>query len=158
MIIILNLTSKNHVSLQNFVSRIVNTKLKIFVKITKKVNPTKFKLYSVLKSPHVNKIAQEQFAVKTYNIQLRIFLFQPNLFLIFLKTIKNILTSDIKINYKIILNKTLYKQYFKKIFNTNRLHFYRKKYKIFLLTNFIFFNFSHGEFLLKNRSLGSSVG
>ena len=162
MIIIINISSKNYRSLHNFVIKFLNknyiSQFKIFVKEIKLINPTKSTLYSVLKSPHVNKIAQEQFMYKIYNIQLKIFLFQPNLLLRFLKFVKNRLVSDIKINYKIVLNKSLYKQNLTVLFNTNRLYFYNKKEKNFLLKNFLKFNSIHGEFLLKNKSLGSSVG
>ena len=156
MIIIINLSSKNYRSLHNFITKVLNknfiSKFKIFVneKIIK--TPTKSMLYSVLKSPHVNKIAQEQFIYKIYTIKLKIFFFQPNLLLIFLKTIKNILSSDIKINYKIILNKNLYKQNLKILFNTKKLYFYKKKENMFLLKNFLIFNSMHGEFLLKNKT------
>ena len=155
MIIVIKISSKNYRSLHNFITKLLNKnfifKFKSFVKETKIINPTKSVIYSVLKSPHVNKIAQEQFVYKIYNIKLKFFFFQPNLLLLFLKIIKNMLVSDIKINYKIILNKTLYKQNLKVLFNINRLYFYNKKEKLFLLKNFLKFNFMHGEFLLKNK-------
>jgi len=161
MVIIINISSKSYNSLSTFVKKFLNkkfmSKLKVVVKKSKSVNPTKSILYTVLKSPHVNKTAQEQFISKTFNMQFELFLYQPHLFFLFFKIIKNTLVSDIVINYKIVINKTMFKKKIKTILNPNRFSFYfinkKKNYKLFLFRRCLKLNEGYGEFLLKNKKV-----
>ena len=65
------------------------------------------KIFTILKSPHVNKTAQEQIEYRQFSKQIVIFSFQIFKFLILLKKIQNNIFPDIKIQIKyIIKNKT----------------------------------------------------
>lgn len=162
MIIIINISSKSYVSLNNFINFFLSkkfmSKLKVVVQNSKCVYPTRSNLYTVLKSPHVNKTAQEQFMSKTFNIEFKLFVYQPHLFFLFLKIMKNILISDIIINYKIILNKTVFKNKIKNTLNPNVFNFIlfdKKKKKIvkFYLKRYLKLTEVYGEFLLTNKPL-----
>jgi hypothetical protein len=61
----------------------------------------KTKKLTILKSPHVNKTAQEQFEIRFFSRQLNIYSPKSLKYLIFFKKIKNNLLSDIfvKINF-----------------------------------------------------------
>lgn len=63
----------------------------------KKINK---KVITLLKSPHVNKTAQEQFEIRLFTIQLKIVTTQAFKFLIFLKRIKNFSFADIQLKTK----------------------------------------------------------
>ena len=114
-------TSKNKTSLSNFFNFIM--KLEFPIKIVKNAPKNKKKVFlSVLKSPHVNKDAQEQFEFKTYSKNLTIWSTQLNLLILILK--KAIKTSfpgvQIKIYY-LINNKTKSK-FLLKILNIKNLN------------------------------------
>lgn len=109
MFINIKISSKNKNSLQNF--------LKIFNRFCKK---KKFKanylikyyskqrqinIFTILKSPHVNKKAQEQFEYRLFSKQINIFSFQMLKFVILVKQINTKLCSDVKMNIKLIFNK-----------------------------------------------------
>lgn len=58
------------------------------------------KVITLLKSPHVNKTAQEQFEIRFFTIQLKIVTTQVFKFLIFFKKIKNFTFADIQLKTK----------------------------------------------------------
>jgi ribosomal protein S10 len=90
------------------------------------------KVITLLKSPHVNKTAQEQFEIKFFSMQLKILTTQTFKFLIFLKNIKNFLFSDIQIKTN-FLNISNNKILFKNILNIdNNSYRYLIKYKKFI--------------------------
>ena len=70
------------------------------------------KFITVLKSPHVNKTAQEQFESRIYSKQLTIYSSQKFQYLIFLKKIKTHLFPDINIKtgFKIVQDVTKRKE------------------------------------------------
>ena len=109
MFLIIDLYSNNLKSLKDFKSYLytneVGKKLKIFTRFYAK--KTKKKRLTILKSPHVNKRAQEQFNLCVY--KTRIIVFSPNFFLLlfYIKTIKSNLFSDIRITVKTYSNNTL---------------------------------------------------
>jgi len=82
---------------------------------------SKKKILTILKSPHINKTAQEQFKCQVFSKQYFIYSTQYSKYLIFLKRLKTNLFPDIKIKIKFIINKS----------NTNRF-----RIKIFDLNNF----------------------
>lgn len=55
----------------------------------------KKKKFTVLKSPHVNKTAQEHFNYTLYSKRIKVYSNQPFLFLILLKKLKNYTFSDV---------------------------------------------------------------
>ena len=161
MIIIINISSKNYVSLINFVKKFTSKnftkKLKIFVKKDSTITPTKSKLYTVLKSPHVNKTAQEQFTSKMFNIQIELFLYQPKLFFLFFKVLKNKLVSDIVISYKISTNKLTFEQKINLILTPNSLKYYfinkKLKKRKFFIKQYLKLTELYGKFLLENKKV-----
>ena len=58
-------------------------------------NSNKKDVITVLKSPHVNKTAQEQFEYRTYSKKILINSFKPSLFLLTLKKIKGLSFSGV---------------------------------------------------------------
>jgi ribosomal protein S10 len=67
----------------------------------------KLKFFTILKSPHLNKTAQEQIEYRKFSKQIVIFSLQIFKFLILLKKIKNNIFPDVEIQIKFIIkNKT----------------------------------------------------
>ena len=92
--------SKNYSSikkLETFFSS--NFKTAKFIKIA---NKKQSKALTVLKSPHVNKTAQERFFTEYFKKVLQIKSNNPLLFLYFIKLIKNKLFLDVKLKVKIV--------------------------------------------------------
>ena len=85
-------------------------KKKYFIK--KKINgifsyfqqKQKQKVFTTLKSPHVNKTAQEQIEYRLFSKQINIFSFQILKFLILIKQIQTKVCPDIEIQIKFVLN------------------------------------------------------
>lgn len=96
-----------------------------FMKIQNKV--TIRKGITVLKSPHVNKTAQEQFEFFVYRVQIKIFSYKYLLLLVFLKYLKStVVFSDVL--FKISLNATNAGFYTKIIEQVNPNNFYLINY------------------------------
>jgi hypothetical protein len=64
----------------------------------------KQKVFTTLKSPHVNKTAQEQIEYRVFSKQINIFSFQILKFLILIKQIQTKICPDIEIQIKFVLN------------------------------------------------------
>merc|ERR1712154_93976 len=100
MFIIIDIYSKNFYALSTFLNSFLNkkicNKLKLII-VKSSLQKTKKKKLTVLKSPHVNKKAQEQFELHTYKKRIKCFTFKTLLFLVFLKKIKFYLFSEIVI-------------------------------------------------------------
>ena len=133
-------TSRNKQSLSNFlifVHTIFNDSL--IHKLRKKNN--KKKVITVLKSPHVNKSAQEQFEFRTFSVQLSLLFHGISTDIVILKNIKAKLFPDVKLRLKFSLkNRNTWKirlfdfhnwslDFLKKTYSTQFL--YSKKLKIF---------------------------
>ena len=104
MLVNIQISSKNKNSLKSF--------LKFFIKICNKKNleidlflkylsrqKTK-NVFTILRSPHVNKTAQEQFQFNIVSKQINIQTFQILTFLVILKKIQTQLFSDVRIEIK----------------------------------------------------------
>lgn len=90
--------TKNKDSLINFIDFFEKNSKQTFVKVfTGKKSKEKI---SVLKSPHVNKTAQEQFKYVHYYVKLRLTMFELKKKLLMLKKVKNKLFPDVKIVIK----------------------------------------------------------
>ena len=70
----------------------------------------KRKVFTTLKSPHVNKTAQEQIEYRLFSIRINIFSFQILKFLVLIKKIQMKLGSDIEIQMKFVLNNKIIKK------------------------------------------------
>jgi ribosomal protein S10 len=90
-----------------------NTIKKYFQKKRKK------KTLTILKSPHVNKTAQEQFEYRIYSKQLTVYSSQNFQYLVFLKKINAHLFPDIKIKTEFNIEQTMEKQI--EVFNPSNL-------------------------------------
>lgn len=103
MFINIRISSKNYNSIIKFLrffsQKNFLKKLNI-VLVTRTLQTKKQKkIFTVLKSPHVNKIAQESFNYQIYTKQFQVYSYQATLFLLILKKIKYYLFPDI--NFKI---------------------------------------------------------
>lgn len=124
--------SKNKYSIKNFFIFFNYTLISfnIIKKYLKKIQ--KKKILTILKSPHVNKTAQEQFETKQFVSQITISYSPKNLqILIFLKKIKIYLFPDIKIKIKFTVDKSFIKKTQSKILNPDnyKLDFFNKQLK-----------------------------
>jgi ribosomal protein S10 len=104
MFISIHIYSKNYNSLLNFVkhtqkSTFFKNKLKLY---NQNYFFKKTKIFTVLKSPHVNKTAQEHFEFDYYTKYFKIYSKQNLVFLLFLKSLKRHLFFDIQFKIKII--------------------------------------------------------
>lgn len=96
------IASKNKHSLSNFlifVHTILNDSL--IHKLRRKNN--KKKVITVLKSPHVNKSAQEQFELRTFFIQFSLLFHGISRDIVVLKNVKTKLFPDVKLKLKFFL-------------------------------------------------------
>ena len=104
----LKITSKNKKSIKNFLHfffKHLNTEFNIIQKSI--TTPTGRRIITLLKSPHVNKTAQEHFEIKlfTKKVQVKEVYLKKNI--IFLKKILNKLFQDVSIQVEFITNKNI---------------------------------------------------
>ena len=148
MFINIHISSKNLSSLKiftSFIFKLVNNKKLISKSSIKsfQLKNTK-KIFTVLKSPHVNKTAQTQLEYRTYKKQLTIFSNIPLKILFFLKYAHENSFADVTVKLKFNTN---YKSITNNLNHTN--NYDTKSYLKYLDTC--------GEFNFKN-CLDSSVG
>jgi hypothetical protein len=92
----LKILTKNKKSINKFLLFFFNNnKLNLIFKHFSKKN--KRKIFTILKAPHVNKIAQEQFEYRIVTNQTNLYILKTLKFLVFLKNIQNKLFSNIKL-------------------------------------------------------------
>ena len=121
----LKITSKNEKSLEHFLHffyKHLKTKFNIIQKSVSIEN--KRKIITLLKSPHVNKTAQEHFEVRIFTKHVFLKSFSVNKNLIFLKKILNKLFQDVSIRLELITNKSVNQK-------SNRLIFYPDNFRLF---------------------------
>lgn len=108
MFILIQIFSKNSNSISNFLKFLYKLKtnkiLNLNFTVIQSSQFRKSKKFSVLKSPHVNKKAQEQFEYNVFNKQLKIYVSQLSKFLIIWKTVKSTLFTDVNLTFKFIAN------------------------------------------------------
>jgi ribosomal protein S10 len=127
----LKITSKTNESLKNFFDFFNNITAK-FSSINKSFQKKKTKkVITILKSPHVNKAAQEQFEVKIFSSQFSVYITLTYKWLIWLKKIKTTFFPGLNLKVKVIINKNLYNKTHSSILNP--VHF--KLIKLFRLSN-----------------------
>ena len=142
------IASKNKHSLSNFlifVHAILNDSL--IHKLRRKNN--KKKVITVLKSPHVNKSAQEQFEFRTFFIQFSLLFYGISRDIVVLKNVKTKLFPDVKLKLKFFLqNENILKT---KSFDFHNwsLNFLRKMHSIQLLHSKRLKNFQKVLYLTK---------
>lgn len=102
----LKISSKNEKSLNHFLSfflNCLNTKFNIIQKLVRTHNTKK--VITLLKSPHVNKTAQEQFEMRIFCKQILAKSFYLEKNLIFIKKMLNKLFKDISVTLEFTTNK-----------------------------------------------------
>jgi ribosomal protein S10 len=168
MFFYLKVSSKHKKVLQNFVAFL--SKLEespIVLKYVSKRNTRKF--ITILKSPHVNKTAQEQFEFRFYSKQFLISSAQPLMFFLKLKKIKNSSFPGIHLETQVLLNNGRHIKSLSKVFNPDNIILPRKFEKVpfvkpLLLKKYIQLFDCYGEVFLKNtfhlksKRIFSSVG
>lgn len=133
----------------------------------------KRKVFTTLKSPHVNKTAQEHIEYRLFSKRINLFSFQILKFLVLVKKIQMKLCPDIEIQIKFVLNNKITKK--TKLVSLNpdnykiNSFFFLKKKDIDLINKVQKFNETqilsylklfdlYGELSFKQFSLDSSVG
>jgi ribosomal protein S10 len=154
MFFYLKVSSKNKKVLQNFVTFLSKLeKSPIVLKYVSKQNARKF--ITILKSPHVNKTAQEQFEFRFYSKQFLISSAQPLMFFLKLKKIKNSSFSGVNLEIQALLNNSKHIKSLSKVFNPDKIILPRKFEKVpsvktSLLKKYIQLFDCYGEVSLKN--------
>ena len=171
MFITIKVYSKNYNSLHGFsefLSEHVKNLEKVCVVISsvKKIKVAK-KRFTVLKSPHVNKTAQEQFETALYQRNFNIYSYQGFLLLLILKRVNVSLFHDLKVVVELSLNGRNFTKSLKSNFNSNKISFIKNVKKeqsqdfpnhSCSLKSYLKSLDVYGEFNFKNISLDSSVG
>jgi ribosomal protein S10 len=120
----IKIESKNQNSIKNFLRFFKETNHYNFITVQKNFSKKEKKTFlSILKSPHVNKSAQEQFEVRTNSSQIKIQTAQPFNFLILFKKIKVNLFPDINIKLKLLFHKKAQLFMKQKCFNIDNFQF-----------------------------------
>lgn len=114
----ITLFSQNKTSLNNaFLFFLANPETSSIQKYFQKKKQNK--IITLLKSPHVNKTAQEQFVNTTYSKQLSRYDYKGKKTFFFLKLVKNNLFADLKIKVKLSLNVKKEKKCYLVVLNPN---------------------------------------
>ena len=125
MFIRLFIKSKNKYSLikflQVFKNFINNKELKLNKTLVFSQRQKINKVFSILKSIHVNKTAQEQFEFDLFSKNIKIHTFQILKLLIILKKIETNFFSDIQIRVKLLINKKYKKEITKQNLNIGKI-------------------------------------
>lgn len=169
MFVNLYIQSKNLKSIKKFLNFLdfyiyyVDSSLIVFKNFFKKV--TNRKVITVLKSPHVNKISQEQFEFVIYRSQINIFSYKYFLLLLFIKYLKStVLFSDIHLKVKLNFNSFKFNRKIISILNPN--NFYLIDYNnLYISKNDLYLNLSYylmlfdcyGNLILKNNMKRHSI-
>jgi hypothetical protein len=140
------LTTKNLNSLKKFLIFFKTNKIFNNIDFIEQITIKKKKFFTILKSPHVNKKAQEQFEIFFFSKQLKITTTQAFKFLIILKYIKNFIFADIHFKIKFYYKNLKKNKFYKKNFNFDKFknfYFYEnltnknKHYNLFFEDNFL---------------------
>ena len=150
MFVIIDIYSKNYKSLKNFLFFLNDEnllkKLKICLLKNKTNRPIKKKVITVLKSPHVNKTAQEKFEYRIYKKKIKCFTPQILLLLIFLKKLRFNIFSDINFKLNLIANKTIEKKKIQNQINIDNFCLVHKELNLITYLNILKMS---GEYILK---------
>ena len=93
--------------------------LPIFVKPFPKHEKRKF--ITILKSPHVNKTAQEQFEYRFFSKHFLVFSIKPQIFFLLLKKLKNLSFLGLKLEVKGVFEKNITDKYILKLVNPDNV-------------------------------------
>ena len=120
MFFYLKVSCKDKRILKKYISFFTKIKsLPIFIKPFPKHEKRKF--ITVLKSPHVNKTAQEQFEYRFFSKHFLVFSFKPLIFFLLLKKLKNFSFSGIKLEVKGLFEKNKTHKYALKLISPDNI-------------------------------------
>lgn len=105
-------------------------------------------IFTVLKSPHINKIAQDHFEFKVYSIKIKVYSYKNFKFLVFLKYLSNKYFFDLDFKYSIVFfnNNSINES---KFLNYNNFYLMQYIENDFLLLNYLKLFDLYGEILFK---------
>lgn len=142
----ITLISKNEKSIKDYIT-FLNKNIKFYNLTTKLFNKKKKIFFlTLLKSPHVNKKAQEQFGYNIFSKQILLFSSNNYQLLLFFKKIEQKLFADVIFKIKLQLNKKLPDSAHKKIFNPDN-------FKNDIFFNYLKLNADKKNQLIKNNLL-----
>ena len=128
---LLTISSKNKKSIESFLNFFFNNVQNYFYVIKKlKKRKKEIKTLTILKSPHVNKKAQEQFEFRLFTKQILISTTYFNKQVIFLKNVINNLFHDVSVKFKLLTNIKTVKKSQLLNFHPNNFKLYKKKKKL----------------------------
>ena len=107
MIFYLKVSSKTKYHMLKFISCFLNLNF-LSCSVSQINNYNQKKFVTVLKSPHVNKTAQEQFEFRHYNCQFLIHSPRPLFLLLVLKKLLRLMFSELKLELKVLLHRSSY--------------------------------------------------
>ena len=142
----INIISKNKKSLNKFFDIFTRISETTQFGLTNKINSqkSKKKIITILKSPHVNKKAQEQFELSYFNYKFNIYSPQELKLILMVKKIQKKLFTDIKIKINVISSGKISEQKKQKLLNPLNIK----------IENLTYYNFSVVN--LKNPSKSTS--
>jgi len=160
MFINIHIYSKNYLSIKRLITFFSNNfllkKLNLTTFNSIHQNPIKRKIFTVLKSPHVNKTAQEHFEYCIYKKTLKIHTYKGFLVLRLLKVLKYRIFSDVKFKILIINQPFKFKRNLQNKINPNNFIVLQNNLEI--KTYLKVFN-NYGNFVVTSKiCLDSSVG
>lgn len=156
MFFYIKISSKDKKSLNSFLKFFIIIKKKIpYLTIKNFPQLNKKNFITVLKSPHVNKSAQEQFEFKFYSKGFLISTINYKKFIYVLKKLKSPLFPGIKLETQLVLNQNFYTKYLSNNINPDKikLNFFKNYFKIKNLKNYCQIFDSYGEFSLKKLKI-----
>lgn len=157
MFINIYIYSKNYNSINRFLTFVrnyllFNDKLKIKIKASEFPRRVKKKKFTVLKSPHVNKTAQEQFEYYFCKKQIILTTYQNLFLLVILKKIRTKLFPDLNIKIKLDNDNFLLNSIILKHLDPNNYQVANiEKKNLFHVKNYLLLFDKFGELLLKNK-------
>ena len=157
MFLKLEIYSKNKNSYKkilNFLILLTNNLKEFPIYVTSKKAKNNKKKYTLLKSPHVNKTAQEQFEIRKYKNCFEIYSYSNFFLLLALKQVTKKLYKDINITVKICSNNKKFLKVLKSNTNNNSLCLLRDTSKS--IEGYLKLLDNYGEIYF--LSLDSSVG
>ena len=104
-------------------------------------------VFTVLKSPHVNKTAQKHFEINIYSRKINIYSYKNFKLLVILKYLLSKYYFDINFKYSIIFNNN--EKYFNKLLNFNNFYFIKQVKNEFFSVNYLKLFDLYGEILFK---------
>lgn len=146
----ISIISKNKKSLKKFLLFLTNLLNKLNPSIKCYKQKKRKKVLTILKSPHVNKKAQEQFQIDTFCTSLNIFIPHNFQTLFIIKLIKTNNFSDVTLKIKFIINHRLAEKVKCNIFNPNnfKLNMFNLKKKLKKINIFLNILDIYGELFL----------